>query len=531
MQVNTEILGNGLGLVKLVIGPDEYRDVVNSELKNLRKKAQIKGFRAGMVPMSVVKKMFGKSVFAEQLNKVLEENLNKFMQETEWEIMANPLMVSSDMERMDIDGDKEYNFGFEVALKPSIEIPLLTDTETVFENYEIVVGDDLLDEEIERLQKQHGVTEEVENDIDETDSLEITLVELDAEGNVKEGGVESTTWLAVDMLKEEGPRESVLALKKGDDIDLDVFEAIDKELNQISSVVLNLKADEEGAFPETSGKFKMTINTVKRLKKAILDRELYLTVFGLKEEAETQESEAANEAGVATFNSAIPEVVTPELFREKIQESLSGQYNERTNSALWMKFYKHITDTTKVELAEEIMRNMWFHNNAKNEEIEDKEAAYQAYIRDMKWGVILEELAKYFELKIDNNEVVMGTVKEVSTMFRAYMGGQAVPDDLLKQLVEARLTDEEYVRNMGRQVTGEKVSLKLKEICTLDTKKVTIDEYNEILKKENEAAQAETEAVEETISDDSGIEDAVVVEEATSDDNGIEDAVVVEEEA
>ncbi|MGB1241443.1 MAG: hypothetical protein ACPG49_02905, partial [Chitinophagales bacterium] len=431
--------------------------------------------------------------------------------ETEWEIMANPLMVSSDLEKMDIDGGKDYEFGFEVALKPSIEIPLLTDTETVFENYEIVVGDDLLDEEIERLQKQHGTNDEVENDIDETDSLEVTLVELDAEGNVKEGGVESTTWLAVDMLKEEGPRESVLALKKGDDIDLDVFEAIDKEANQVSSVVLNLKADEEGNFPETSGKFKMTINTVKRLKKAVLDRDLYLTVFGLKEEAEA--NEAANEEGVANFNSAIPEEVTPELFREKIQESLSGQYNERTNSALWMKFYKHILDTTKVELADENIRSMWFYNNSKNEEIKDKEAAFQASLNDMRWGVILEELAKHFEIEIDNNEVVMGTVKEVSTMFRAYMGGQAVPDDLLKQLVEARLKDEEYVRNMGRQVTGEKVSLKLKEICTLDTKKVTIDEYNEILKKENETAQAKVETVEEAVSDDNGIEDAVVVEE------------------
>ncbi|MEZ4884792.1 MAG: trigger factor [Chitinophagales bacterium] len=512
MQVNKEILENGLGLIKLTIEPGDYQEAVNNELKNLRKKAQIKGFRAGMVPMGVVKKMFGKSVFAEQLNKVLEEQLNNFLKETEWEILANPVMMDNDMDKMDVDGDKNYTFDFEVALKPSIEIPLLNDSDTVFDNYQIEVADDLLDEEISRLQKQYGTSEEVENDIDESDSLEVSFVELDAEGNVKEEGVENTTWIAVDMLKEEGPRESVLALKKGDSIDIDIFEAFDREDNQISSVLLDLDVDDDGDFIETSGKFRMTIKTVKRLKKAAIDKELFMKVFGLEDDTVLESED--EETAVVNSESLVPEIVTPEFFREKIKESLARQYDDQTSSRLWLRLREHIVATTQVDLAEKSIRSMWFFNN-KDEKIEDKESAFADYFNDLKWRVILEDLAKHFEIEIDNNLIISETIKEVSSMFRMYMGGQGIPDDFLKQLVESRLQDEEYVRNMSAKVIEKQVALKLRETVSLNTIGLSVDEYNDLLKKDNEV---------ESVDENSSIEEAVVENKET------EDTVVVAEE-
>ncbi|MGB0930889.1 MAG: trigger factor [Chitinophagales bacterium] len=511
MQVNTEILKNGLGSMKLTIEASDYREAVDKELKNLKKKAQLKGFRQGMVPMSVVKKMYGKSVLSDQLNKVLEESLNDFLKNTEWELLASPVMSSNNMNALELNKDKEYNFEFEAALKPTIEIPALNDTEMVFDDYEIVVGDKLLDEEIERIQKQHGTTEEVENDIDEPDSLEVVLAELDEEGNVKEGGVESTTWISADMLKEEGPQESLLALKKGDHLDLDVFEAFDKEAGQISSIVLNLTADEEGNYPETSGKFRMTIKTVKRLTKAEITRDLYLTVFGLQDN--TVEESTDEETAIVNPSDDIPAEVSVEFFRGKIQESLSAQYRERTNAKLWVDVKKHIQETTKVELAEDILRKMWFFNNSENEKIEDKEAAYTQYIEDLRWRVVVGELAAHFGTEIEDNEIISGTVREVSNMFRMYMGGQAVPDDMLKQLVEARLKDEEYVRSMGQQITEQKLNLQLKESLALNTTQLSVDEYNEMLQKENEAPQLETveEEGDSTDSESEAIEEDVVV--------------------
>ncbi len=515
MQVNTEILKNGLGLLKLTVEASDYREAVNNELKNLKKKAQIKGFRAGMVPMGMVKKMYGKSVFGDQLNKILEEQLNDFLQNTEWEILANPLMTESDLTKMDVDSNSDITFSFHIAVKPDIEIPLLEDKETTFENYEIVVEDALLDDEIERIQKQYGTTEEVENDIEETDSLEVVFVELDEEGNQKEEGVEHSAWISVDMLKEEGPQESVLALKKGDHIDLNVFEDFDKEANQVSSILLGLKADEEGNFPKTSGKFRMTIETVKRLRKAPIDRELYMTVFGLKDDT-VQESED-EETAIVNPSDDIPAEVTPEFFRGKIEESLAGQYNEQTNVKLWGDVREHLIETTEVEVAEDVIRNTWLQDNAKNTEIEDKQAALETYVSNLKWSIVLEKLAKQFEIEVEDNEIINGTVREMSAMFRAYMGGQAIPDDMLKQLVESRLKDAEYVRNMSRQITEKKVNLALKELLSLDTTQVGVEEYNEILKKENEAAQAavttEEEGNEEVEADEENehIEDAIVV--------------------
>lgn len=510
MQVKTEILKNGLGSMKLTIEASDYREAVDNELKNLKKKAQLKGFRQGMVPMGVVKKMFGKSVLSEQLNKVLEESLNDFLKETEWEMLASPVMLSNNMNVLDLNNDKEYNFEFEAALKPTIEIPALKDTDTVFDDYEIVVGDKMLDEEVERIQKQYGTTEEVENDIDESDSLEVVLAELDEEGNLKEGGVESTTWISVDMLKEEGPQESLLALKKDDYLDLDVFEAFDREADQISSIVLNLEKDDEGNFPETSGKFRMTIKTVKRLKKAEVDRDLYLTVFGLKDN--TVEESTDEETAIVNPSDDIPAVVTPEFFREKIKESLSAQYGERTNAKLWVDVKKHLQETTEVELAEDILRKMWFFHNSENEKIEDKEAAYTQYIEDLRWRVVLGELAERFGTEVEDNEIISGTVREVSNMFRMYMGGQAVPDDMLKQLVEARLKDEEYVRNMGQQITEQKLNLQLKESFSLNTIQLSVDEYNEMLQKENEVPQLE--ATEQEGGDGSDSENDAVEDDA-----------------
>ena len=523
MQINTEILKNGRGSIKLTIEASDYREAVNNELKNLRRKAQIKGFRAGMVPMGMVKKMYGKSVFAEQLNKALEKALNDFMQDTDWDILANPILMENDMEKMDINGTKDYSFTFEVALKPDIEVALLNDTETVFPHYEISVGDDLLDDEIERLQKQHGTQEEEENDIEENDSLEVTFAELDEEGNVKEEGVSYTTWISADMLKEEGPQESLLALKKGEHLDVEIFEAFDREKEQVQKIVLGLTANEEGEFPETSGSFRMTIDMVKRLRKAAIDRELYMTVFGLKEDT-VEEAGEDGETAVVNPSNDIPEEVTPEFFREKIKESLSKQYNLRTGQRLWTEFKKHIDENTEVELAEDIIRSMWYHNNGANKEIEDKEAAYKAHFEDLRWGVILEKLASHFEVEVENDDIVMETIAEVSNMVRMYMGGQNVPDDLMKQLVESRLKDEEYVRSAGRRVTEAKVNTKLMEVCALNTETMSFDEYNEMLEKENaalmESAGNDEAAVEE--------EKRTVVEENT--EAVEEETVVVAEE-
>lgn len=512
MQVNKEIIKNGLGSITLVIEGSDYKEAVNQELKSLRKKAQFKGFRKGMVPMGMVKKMFGKSVMAEEINKLLTDELNTFLEETDWEVLTNPVMMENDMERMNINNLKDYKFRFEVPLIPEIEIPILNDTETVFENYEIIVSDELLEEEVERLQKANGTTEEVEDDIEEGDSLEVTLVELDEEGNVKEGGLENTTWIAPDMLKKEGPQEALLALKKGDHLDLEVYEVFDKEKKQVSFAVLGLGEDEEGNIPETSGKFRMTINTVKRLKKATIDRELYMNIFGLNKENKSEEiaedsENDGNESAIEDIevvDDGIPEEVTPEFFREKIKESLEAQYHERTNMRLWSEFSKAIKENTKVELAEESIKSMWFFENKDNEEIKNKEEAYTNYIEDLKWGVILGELTRHFDVKIEENEIVMEAYRDVHNMFRMYMGGQGINEDLMRQLIEARLKDEGYIRQASRQISERKVNLKLKDHCILNTTEVNVNEYNAMLEKENEnlqtldIAEKEVENTEET---------------------------------
>ncbi len=539
MQVNTEIIKNGLGSITLVIEGGDYKDAVNQELKSLRKKAQLKGFRKGMVPMGMVKKMFGKSVMAEEINKLLTDQLNTFLQETDWEVLTNPVMMENDMERMNINNLKDYKFRFEVPLIPEVEVPIINDTATVFQNYEIVIDDKLLNEEIERLQKANGTTEEVENDIEEGDSLEVSLVELNEEGNVKEGGLENTTWIAPDMLKEEDPRETLLTLKKDDYLDLEVYEAFDKENDQISIAVLGLSKDEEGNFPEVSGRFRMTINTVKRVKKAAIDKELYRKVFGLNEENEPENEEVTIDADnnesaiedIEVINDGIPEEVTPEFFREKIKESLKGQYNDRTDTRLWSEFAKYIREKTEVELAEESLKTMWFFENKDNEEIKDKEAAFSNYIEDLKWGMILGQLAKHFDVRVEENEIVMEAYRDTHNMFRMYMGGQGINEDMMRQLIEARLKDEAYIRQASRQISERKVNLKLKENCILNTIEVSVDEYNEILQKENNAFQVPE--VEEAESTEETVESELVTEKGTAEstEDTVGNELVTEEEA
>lgn len=528
MQVNTEILKNGLGELKLIVEVEDYRDAVNNELKNLRKKAQIKGFRAGMVPMGMIKKMYGKAVMGDELNKILEKHLNEFLQNTEWDVMSNPLMTESDLTQMDFNREKDITFTFHVPIKPEINITLFEDSDKTFDHYKIEVSDETLNEEIERLQKQHGTTEEVEDDIEETDSLEVTFQELDEEGNVKENGIESSSWISTDMLKEEGPQESLLALKRGDHLDLNIYEDFDRDENQISSVLLGLDRDDEGDFLETSGKFRMTIETVKRLRKAAIDRELYMTVFGIKDD--TVQESADEETAIVNPSDDIPAEVTPEFFKEKIKESLESQYNERTDMRLWSDVKAHISTTTEVELAEEPIRQIWL-NNPETKEVEDKEAAFSAYLESMKWSVILSELAKKYEIEVSDNDIIMGAVREVSALFRMYGGGQQIPEDMLKQLVEGRLKDAEYVRNMSVNVTEQKLIGVLKDDINMNTTSMSFDDYNDMLQKESEALTAEPkDSAEDNEALDSETKNESVEQTETPQENEpVEDTVVVVE--
>lgn len=326
------------GLMTITVEKADYEEKVTKTLKNYRKKAQVPGFRPGMVPMGLIKRQYGTAVKVEEVNKLLGEKLYEYIRENKIQMLGEPLPNEEKQKAQDFEGDGPFEFVFDIAVAPEFKAEL--SGRDKIDYYAIDVDDKLIDQQVQMYASRGGQYEKVEN-YEGNDMLKGDLRELDAEGNTKEGGITvSDAVLMPSYIKVDDQKKLFDGAKLGDIITFNPRKAYPENDAEVSSL-LKIERD---AVKDMTADFSFQITEISRYKAAEVNQTLFDQVFG---------------EGV---------VKSEEEFRQKIAENIKAQLTIDSDYKFLLDVRQHMEKKVgKLEFPEALLKRVMLNNNKDKE--------------------------------------------------------------------------------------------------------------------------------------------------------------------
>ncbi len=440
------------GLLTLTVETEDFQGRVEKTLKDYRKKAVQPGFRPGMVPMGLIKKQYGEAVKAEEINKLIGEELYKYINDKKIKMLGEP-MSNEGQELVDLKQDAPYVFKFDVAIAPEFEATLSVDD--TLDYYTIKVDDELVNRQIDMFASRAGHYDKVE-EYQANDMLKGDLRELDENGNTKEGGITvEGAVLMPEYIKVDDQKKLFETAKLGDIITFNPKKAYPESDVEVSSL---LKISKEEAANVTAD-FSYQITEISRFTKAEVNQELFDSVYG--------QGEVADEAD----------------FRSKIADGLKAQLVNDGD-------YKFLVDMRKYVEAKVgtltfpdalLKRFMLSQNKDKGEKfVEDN---YEQSIKELTWHLIREKLVEANSIKVDDNDVKESAKEAARAQFAQY-GMTNIPEEYIENYANDMLKKKEYIDALVDRSIDRKLTAALKEVVTLNHKEVALDDFNKMMQGE-----------------------------------------------
>ena len=418
----------------LAVTSEDYAENRKKKLNDYRKKAEIKGFRKGMVPMSLVEKMYGQSALVDSVNDVVAEGLNGFIQENNLRVLGEPL-PSEDQPESDWTVGNDFTFKFDIALNPEISFELSKEDEVPY--YTITVTEAAKKEMKNNLLKQYGSLEEG------TAAKEEDFIIVDFEqGEMKVEG----TYVAIRNVAEAA-RASFIGVKPGDVLDVNVNEAFENETDR--AAMLKVNKDELASLEPV---FKMTVKNVKTFVNAPLTEETFEKAFGVKTEAE---------------------------FDAKIEERIRAEYAQEADFRLTKDAREFLVQKANVTVAEKFLKRWIYVINEGKFTMEDIEKEWDLFIADYKWQMVRSYLMNKYNVKIEEADLLASAKGFAAYQFAMY-GMNNVPEEQLESFAKNILSQEEQGRRILDQVENEKTIAAVREVVTLKKKKISVDKFREL---------------------------------------------------
>ena len=448
MNVSLKNIDAVSGIVKLEIVKADYAEQVEKSLRNFRQKANVPGFRKGMVPMGMVKKMYGKHVLVEEINKLVSENLFKYIRENDLHILGEPMPNETEQKPLDFDKEEDFEFCFDVALAPEINIELSKNDKLPF--YQVAIDEEMLNNQVNAYRSNFGSYDKVD-EVEEKDMVKGTVAELE-NGAPKEGGiVVEDAVLMPSYLKDEAEKAKFIGAKANTVIVFNPNKAYEGAEAEIASL---LKVDKE-AVAGLTGDFSFEIKEITRHKKAELNQELFDKVFG---------------EGV---------VSSEEEFKNKIKDALAEQFTPQSD----FKFLLDARDVLvqkagELKFADELLKRWLLTANEKNTP-EKLDEDYPQIIEDLKYQLIKENLVKNNNLKVEDADIENFAKRVAKAQFAQY-GMLSVPEEVLANYAKDMLKNKQTLQNVIDRAVEEKLAAWLKEQVELDVKEVSAEEFNKL---------------------------------------------------
>ncbi len=451
MNITRENIDELNAIINVSIEKNDYEATVNEVLRDYRKKANMPGFRPGKVPAGLVKKMYGKAILADEVNKLLSKNLSEYIVTEKLNILGDPLPNEEKQEEIDWDNAEDFNFVFEIGLAPEIEVKL--DKRSKYAYYSIAADEDTVQKQMDAYLMRFGSNEAVET-IEEKDTVRGDFAQLDAEGNELAEGIKAEkVIIAVDLMKDEAVQKEFIGKKAGDVVAFDPMKTFENK-HEVSHM-LNISQEEA---EKIEGNFRFTIIEVLRYKKAEMNEELFKQILGEETEVKTEEE----------FKASI---------KKEIEESL--KYSSDYKFAIDTR--DALVEKTKMELPLDFLKR-WLIAANKELTLEQIEKDFDHFIVDLKWQMIKDKLIHENEVKVEEADL-NSMAKEVAQMqFRQY-GMNNVPEEYLENYASQILSNEEEKRRIFNKVQEDKILDVIKSKVNLDVKEVSQEEFNKLLEK------------------------------------------------
>jgi trigger factor len=410
--------------VTVKLDKTDYLPSFEKALKDYSKKANIPGFRKGMVPAGLIKKMYGASLFTDEVLKSVDRELINYLQHDKLDIFAQPLPVESDFRQLDVNNPLDYTFHFEIGMKPAFQLPDLAKASIT--RFEVVVTDEMIENEITRLRNRYGNMKDEETVNTEENVLNIRFAETDADGNELAEGIKKDNSILVKYFSE-GFRQKWMGRKAGDSEIADLKSAFDEKEREWISSDLGLKDDVNAA----DRRFKIEITKVGLLEKGELNEEF--------------------------FNQLYPggEVKTEEDFRIKIKEEIAAYWRSQANNQIQDQVFHELVDHTTIQFPEEFLKK-WM--KTQNEEMSSEEALakeFPRFLNQLKWTLITDKIVSEQQVKVTTDEL-----KNFATsQLMSYMGGSSFnpEEQWVKDYIDRMMKDKKYVEDSYHRIETQKV--------------------------------------------------------------------------
>ncbi len=427
--------------VIISIKPEDYEGRVNEGIKKVQRQAAMPGFRPGKVPAGLIKKQYGTQILVDEINKLLNDAIYKYLEENKIEILGNPL--PKDQTSVDFTNQKDFEFVYQLGLAPEFSVDL--DNKNTFTYKTVKVDDELVEKYVNDVRRNNGkpVNPEVSG---EKDILFVDINELDGDGNIKPGGIFKSTSLSYERIKSEKGKTRLLGLKKDDKIVININDLYENTVDKTVSLGIS------NELAETStADLQLTVKNISHLEPAELNQELFDKVYG--------EGKIGSE----------------EEFRDKIKSELGMMFNVDAERFLRTEVEKKLVEKINLQLPDDFLKRWLSVANEKPITQEELEREYPNYAKAMQWKLIENKIIKDNGIKVDIDEVKDEARAYIRGEYARY--GQMATEEDLEKISGDLLKREKEAQKIYENLYSKKVLDLIKEKSTLQTKEVSYDEF------------------------------------------------------
>ena len=451
MNIQFECADKVNGVMTITIEQADYQEAVEKKLKEYRKKAQVRGFRPGMVPMSLIKRQYGTAVKADEVNRLLGEKLYEYVRENNIQMLGEPL-PNEQQKPQDLAKDGTYVFVFDIAVAPEMNAVLSAD-DTV-DYYDIKVDDAMVDDQVKMFQAQTGNFVEAQ-EWSGNDTLKGDLRQLDADGNTLADGIAVADAIVMpSYVKGDSEKAKFDGAKPGDIIIFNPKKAYPDNDAEVAALLKKDKAE----VKDLESDFSFQITEIRHFQPHAIDQELFDRIMG--------EGVAKDEAD----------------FRQKIAESIKTQLVVNSDFRFLRDVRAYMEQKVgEVQFPEELLKRVMLQNN-KDKDADYVEKNFSGSIAELKWHLIKEQLVKANNIKVEDDDLKQVARGVVRQQFAQY-GMSDVPDDVLDKYADEQLKKRENIEAYVDRAIDVKLMRTLKQVVKLNMKPISLDDFNKLEKE------------------------------------------------
>lgn len=428
--------------ITVELAPEDYNPAVDKAIKDQAKKANLPGFRPGMVPAGHIRRTYGKAILFDEINRLVNEKLSAYIAEEKIEVLGQPLPVESDKDKdYAWDFKDSFKFNYEIGLAPEFEVPFTAETE--FIEYNIKADEATLAERIINLRRSYG---------------KMTNPEVSEEGDVlyadlkqdKEEGIYRQTSVRTDLVGDAKIKKSLVGLKVDDSVKIDVKKAF-----KVADLARILGITEDEVENLDVSKFELTVKNINRLEESDLNQEFFDKIFP---------------AG---------DVTTEEQFREKVKEEVEGLFKQNATQKLRNDMYTFGMDSIQAKFPEEFLKRWLKATNPELKE-EEVEEGFADFLSNLKWTIIENRIVTANNLEVKYDEVIKLAKERIAAQIKMYNINEQPTEEELQQYAIQLLSDREQANRLFEEAKALKVFDHLTSAVKIKSKKIDYDKFEKL---------------------------------------------------